>query len=251
MSTCSSPATAIIAAAAVALAMTGADAAETTVAVAANFTEPAGEIAAAFGAATGHTVVLSFGSTGQLYTQITQQAPFEVFLAADAERPMLAVDEGLAVADSRFTYAIGKLALWSADPDLVTDDSVLSGDGFTRLAIANPESAPYGAAAVEVMRALEVYDALEPRIVQGNNIGQAYQFVATGNAELGFVAVSQIVGDDTGSAWVVPQDLYAPILQQAVLLNGGADNPAAVAFLEFLRGPEAAEIIQRFGYAIE
>lgn len=224
---------------------------EINVAVAANFTEAATEIAAAFQAATGHRALLSFGSTGQLFTQITQNAPFDVFLAADSARPARAVKEGLAVAGTNFTYAIGKLVLWSADPSLVTDETVLSSDGFTRIALANPETAPYGAAAVEVMRNLGVHDLLEPKFVRGNSIAQTYQFVATGNAELGFVALSQLAGRTEGSAWIVPDDLYAPIRQDAVLLNNGAGNPAAQAFVGFLKGPEAAAIIARYGYGTD
>ncbi|WP_287012849.1 molybdate ABC transporter substrate-binding protein [Actibacterium sp.] len=224
---------------------------EINVAVAANFTEAATEIAAAFQAATGHRALLSFGSTGQLFTQITQNAPFDVFLAADSARPARAVKEGLAVAGTNFTYAIGKLVLWSADPGLVTDETVLSADGFTRIALANPETAPYGAAAVEVMRNLGVHDGLEPKFVRGNSIAQTYQFVATGNAELGFVALSQLAGRTEGSAWIVPDDLYAPIRQDAVLLNNGAGNPAAQAFVGFLKGPEAAAIIARYGYGAD
>ena len=165
---------------------------ETNVAVAANFTDAANEIAAVFKEKTGHEAVLSFGSTGQFYTQITQDAPFEVFLAADDERPRKAVEEGFAVPGSQFTYAIGTLVLWSQDPDLVQGEQTLKNGDFTKIAIANPEAAPYGAAAVQTMKALGVYDQLEPKIVQGNNISQTFQFVETGNAELGFVALAQV-----------------------------------------------------------
>lgn len=224
---------------------------QTNVAVAANFTDAANEIAAAFKAETGHEAVLSFGSTGQLYTQITQDAPFEVFLAADAERPAKALEDGLGVEGTDFTYAIGKIVLWSADADLVKGEDTLKSDGFEKIAIANPETAPYGAAAVEAMKALGVHDALQPRIVQGNNIAQTYQFVETGNAELGFVALSQVAGSEAGSRWVVPADLYAPIEQDAVLLKKGADSVAAKAFLEFLKGPTAAAVIEKYGYGVE
>jgi molybdate transport system substrate-binding protein len=223
-------------------------AAETNVAVAANFTEAAQEIAQAFKDRTGHEAILSFGSTGQLYTQITQGAPFEVLLAADVERPARAVDEGFAVAGSQFTYAIGKLVLWSKDPDLVQGEGTLNRGEFTKIAIANPTTAPYGAAAVQAMQALGVYDRLAPRIVQGNNISQTFQFVETGNAELGFVALSQVVNETEGSRWDVTGSLYDPIRQDAVLLQEGADSEAAKAFLEFLQGPEAAPIIAKFGY---
>ena len=170
-------------------------AAATNVAVAANFTEAAQEIARAFKDRTGHEAVLSFGSTGQLYTQITQGAPFEVLLAADVARPAKALEEGFAVPGSRFTYAIGKLVLWSKDPDLVQGEGTLKRGEFTKIAIANPTTAPYGAAAVQAMQALGVYDQLDPKIVQGNNISQTFQFVETGNAELGFVALSQVAND--------------------------------------------------------
>jgi molybdate transport system substrate-binding protein len=227
-----------------------AQAAQTNVAVAANFSDAANEIAQAFKAKTGHEAVLSFGSTGQFYTQITQDAPFEVFLAADDERPTKAVEEGFAVPGSQFTYAIGKLVLWSKDPHLVQGEATLKSGDFTKISIANPEAAPYGAAAVQAMKALGVYDQLAPKIVQGNNITQAFQFVQTGNAELGFVALAQVIDDKEGSRWEVTDDLYDPIKQDAVLLKKGADNEAAKAFLEFLQGPEAEAIIARFGYGL-
>ena len=219
---------------------------QTNVAVAANFTDAATEIAQAFREKTGHEAILSFGSTGQLYTQITQAAPFEVFLAADQARPTKAVEEGFA-AESQFTYAIGKSVLWSKDPDLVQGEATLKNGAFTKIAIANPETAPYGAAAVQAMHALGVYDQLAPKIVQGNNIAQTFQFVETGNAELGFVALSQVVSNSEGSRWEVPADLYEPIRQDAVLLETGEDNEAAKGFLEFLQSPEAAAIIAKYG----
>lgn len=218
------------------------------VAVAANFTEAAKEIGAAFTEKTGHRAVFSFGSTGQLYTQITQEAPFEVFLAADRERPARAVAEGFGVAGSVFTYATGRIVLFSTDPDLVDGEATLADAGFGKIAIANPDTAPYGAAAVETMTRLGVYEALRPKIVQGGNIAQTYQFVATGNAELGFVALSQVVAGTGGSRWAVPDDLHAPIAQDAVLLETGAGNPAAQAFMDFLRSPEADAVKERFGY---
>ena len=180
---------------------------ETNVAVAANFTDAAKEIAAAFKAKTGHQAVLSFGSSGQLYTQITQDAPFQILLSADDERPKRLVADGLAVADSRFTYAIGKLVLWSKTKDYVKGEETLKAGAFAKLAIANPTAAPYGAAAIETLKALKLYEALQPKIVQGNNIAQTFQFVDTGNAELGFVALSQLAGEPAGSRWVVPQTL--------------------------------------------
>ncbi|CAH2602105.1 Molybdate-binding protein ModA [Rhodovastum atsumiense] len=223
-------------------------AAETNVAVAANFTEPAKEIAKAFEAKTGHKAVLSFGSTGQFYTQIRQDAPFTVFLAADDETPKKAVEEGFAVPESRFTYAIGKLVLWSRDAGVVKGQETLKAGAFDKLSIASPKLAPYGLAAVQTMQKLGVYDALQPKIVQGNNISQTFQFVETGNAALGFVALSQVIARDQGSRWVVPENLHDPIRQDAVLLKKGATNEAARAFLAFLKGPEAAKVIDRYGY---
>ena len=233
------------------LTATSVPAAETNVAVAANFTEAAKEIAAAFKTKTGHEAVLSFGASGQFYTQITQGAPFQVFLSADAARPKKLVDDGLAVADSRFTYSIGKLVLWSKTPDLVKGEETLKAAAFAKLSICNPAAAPYGAAAVEAMKALKIYETLQPKLVEGATITQAYQFVETGNAELGFVALSQLTGPVTGSRWVVPQELYSPIRQDAVLLKTGASNDAATGFIAFLRGPEARAIIEKYGYVID
>lgn len=227
-----------------------AEAGDTQVAVAANFTEPAKEIARLFTEKTGHTATMSFGASGQFLTQITQGAPFEVFLSADATRPAKAVEDGFGVPDSVFTYAIGTLVLWSTDPKLVTGPDTLKAGAFQHIAIADPKSAPYGAAAVETMQALGVHDALAPKIVQGTSIAQAQQFVETGNAELGFVALSQVIKLDGGSRWDVPEDLHKPIKQDAVLLKTGADNEAAKAFLDFLQGPEARTVIQSFGYAL-
>ena len=223
----------------------------THVAVAANFTEPAKEIAALFKQKTGNEAVLSFGATGALFTQITHDAPFEVFLAADEKRPKAAVDGGFAVADSRFTYAIGKLALWSQVVDVTDGEKALKAGDFSKLSIANPIAAPYGTAAVETMKALGVYDALKPKIVQGDSIAQAFQFVDTRNAEVGFVALAQLYGVTAGTRWEVPQNLYTPIRQDAVLLKTGADREASKAFIAFLKGPEAHAIIERFGYALE
>jgi molybdate transport system substrate-binding protein len=223
-------------------------AAEVKVAVAANFTAAAKEIGALFERSTGDHVVFSFGSTGQLYTQITQDAPFEVFLAADQERPKKAVAEGLAVADSLYTYATGKIVLYSKSKDLVQGAETLKQGKFDKLAIANPKTAPYGAAAVEAMTKLGVYDALSPKIVQGSNIAQTFQFVETGNAQIGFVALSQVVGKDEGSRWIVPETLYATIAQDAVLLKKGERNPAARAFIAFLKGPQARGVKQKYGY---
>lgn len=233
------------------LALTDAQAAQTNVAVAANFTDAAKEIAAAFKQKTGHEAVLSFGASGQFYTQITQGAPFQVFLSADDSRPKKLVEDGLAVADTRFTYAIGKLVLWSKTPGVVKGEETLKAASFAKLSICNPASAPYGQAAVETMKSLKLYDALAPKLVEGANITQAYQFVQTGNAEVGFVALSQLTGSDAGSRWVVPQELYNPIRQDAVLLKTGADNEAASAFLTFLKGAEARAIIEKYGYVLD
>lgn len=224
---------------------------ETKVAVAANFTEPAKAIAARFKARTGHEAVLSFGSSGQFYTQIANGAPYEVFLSADVERPQKAEVEGLAVTGSRFTYATGRLVLFSRTPGLVDGrGAVLSRGGFDKLAIADPKAAPYGQAAVEALTKLKLYDALRPKIVTGASITQAFQFVQTGAAELGFVALSQVVDDKSGSRWIVPAANHTPIDQQAVLLKTGANSDAARAFLAFLKGAEAKAIIRRYGYEV-
>ena len=241
----------ILVAARSALLATAAHANTVNVAVAANFTDAANEIAVAFAEASDHEAVLSFGATGQFYTQITQGAPFEVFLAADDERPTLAIEEGYGVEGSVFTYAIGQLVLYSIEEGKVTGPETLEANDFQQIAIANPETAPYGKAAVETMEALGVYESLQPKIVQGQNIGQAYQFVETGNAEVGFVALGQVSQTEAGSRWVVPQENYEPIRQDAVLLTTGEDNPAAKAFLEFLQGDEAAAIIEKYGYALD
>ena len=203
----------------------------------------------AFAKATGHNAVLSFGSSGAFYTQMAHGAPFEVFLSADADRPKKAEEEGLAVPRSRFTYAVGRLVLYSATPGLVDPKgAVLKTGDFAKLAIADPTAAPYGVAAVQAMTKLGVYAGLQPRIVRGSSITQAYQFVATGAAELGFVALSQVIAVPGGSRWIVPARLHAPIDQQAVLLKTGAANPAAAAFVKFLRGRQALAIIRRYGY---
>lgn len=232
------------------LTCTGVPAAQTNVAVAANFAEPAKEIAAAFRQKTGHEAVLSFGASGQFYTQITQGAPFQVFLSADDGRPKKLVDDGLAVPESRFTYAIGKLVLWSKTPGLVKGEETLKAATFAKLSICNPLAAPYGAAAIETMKSLKVLERLEPKLVEGATITQAFQFVETGNAELGFVALSQLTGQETGSRWLVPQELYAPIRQDAVVLKTGISNEAASGFIEFLRSPKARAIIEKYGYVL-
>lgn len=243
-----------LACAGVAWAMLGMAHADTvSVAVAANFTAPMQKIAAAFEADTGHKAELSFGATGKFYAQITHGAPFQVLLSADDTTPTRLEREGKAVAHSRFTYAIGTLVLWSAQPGTVDakGDVLKSGD-FKHLAIANPKLAPYGAAALQVMEKLGVATALQPRLVQGENIAQTFQFVSTGNAQLGFVALSQVMADGTirsGSAWQVPASLHEPIRQDAVLLMPGKDSAAASALLTYLRGSKARAIIQSYGYS--
>jgi molybdate transport system substrate-binding protein len=228
-----------------------ASAGETKVAVAANFTEAAKAIAAKFKVRTGHDATLSFGSSGQFFTQIANGAPYEVFLSADVERPQKAEAEGLAVAGSRFTYATGRLVLFSKTPGLVdARGAVLAKGGFEKLAIADPRAAPYGQAAVETLARLKLQDALKPKIVTGASITQAYQYVQTGAAELGFVALSQVVDEKGGSRWVVPASNHTPIEQQAVLLKTGAGSEAAKAFLKFLKSGEGKAIIKRYGYEV-
>jgi molybdate transport system substrate-binding protein len=226
-------------------------AADVQVAVAANFTQPAKEIAALFTAKTGAHVALSFGSSGQFYAQITHGAPFEVFLSADADRPRRAETDGVGVPGTRFTYAIGRLVLWSETPGLVDDQgAVLGHGGFNKLSIADPTAAPYGVAALQTLKRLGVYDQVKSKIVMGTSINQAYDFVRTGAAEVGFVALSQVIDDPSGSRWQVPDADHATIDQQAILLWNGAKDPAARAFLDFLKGPEARAIIKRYGYEV-
>ena len=224
---------------------------EVRVAVAANFAPVLAQLAAPFTEASGHHLRVSSGSSGKLYAQISHGAPFDVLLSADAERPRRLEADGQVVAGSRFTYARGRLVLWSAKPGVVDNrGEVLRRGTFRRLAIANPRIAPYGAAAQDVLEGLRLWHAVQGRLVQGEDIGQTFQFVYTGNAELGFVAWSQIKArGESGSFWLVPEALHRPIEQQAVLLTGAADNAAARAFLEFLCGPRAREIIAAAGYA--
>ena len=228
------------------------NAATTLVAVASNFTKPMTEIAAAFEKATGHSANLSFGSSGKFVSQIENGGPFEVFLSADSSNPAKLEKSGFAVPGSQFTYAIGKLVLWSATAGLADDQGeILSKGGFKHLALADPKLAPYGAAAMEAMKNLNVLDKLQPLFVQGENIAQAYQFISTGNAELGFIALSQVFENGKiakGSEWIVPSNLHSPILQDAILLKKGEENPAAPALLKFLKTPEAQTIIQKYGY---
>lgn len=225
---------------------------EVGVAVAANFTAPMKAIATAFERATGHRAALSFGATGQLVAQIRNGAPFAILLAADDATPAKLEGEGLAVAGSRFTYATGRLALWSAQPGLVDGQGdVLRSDRFERLAVANPKLAPYGAAALQTLDQLGLRERLAGKLVEGANIAQTFQFVSSGNAPLGFVALSQVFENGQlkpGSAWIVPDTLHAPIHQDAVLLNPGRDNPAAAALMRYLRGDAAKAVIRTFGY---
>lgn len=228
---------------------TAAHADSVSVAVAANFTKVAEQLAPLFKAETGHDVVYSFGATGQLYTQISQGAPFEVLLAADDERPTKAVTEGLGVDGSVFTYAIGALALYSTSLDLTDGEAVLKADAFHKIAIADPAAAPYGRAAVETIEKLGLTSAIEPKLVTGENITQTLQFVETNNAELGFVAASQVVGKS--SVWIVPAELYEPIRQDAVLLTTGKDSAAAKAYVDFLKSDTAVTVIKAAGYVVE
>jgi molybdate transport system substrate-binding protein len=231
-----------------------AHAGEVKVAVAANFTAPMQKIAAEFEKATGHKAVVATGSTGAFYAQIKNGAPFEVLLAADDETPAKLESEGFAAKGSRFTYAVGKLVLWSSKPGFVdADGNVLKKGAFERLALANPKTAPYGAAAIEALKKLGLHEGLQGKLVQGETITQAYQFVASGNADLGFVALSLIWKDGaiaSGSAWVLPADLYSPIRQDAVLLGKGAAQPAAQALMQFLKSEAARAIIKSYGYAL-
>lgn len=234
--------------------ITGTSRADTaTVAVAANFAAPAKALIDRFMKTSEHQITLSTGSTGKLYAQIEHGAPFEVFLAADQERPARLEEQGLGVYGSRFTYAVGKLVLWSAQPELVDHhgDILKQGD-FARLAIANPKLAPYGAAARETLQKLGVWSQVQPKLVMGENIAQTHQFVSTGNAELGFVALSQIQGEDkpTGSYWQVPGSLHTPIRQDAVLLARGKHNEAAKQLLQYLRSEPAKALIESYGYGL-
>ena len=225
---------------------------EVQVAVAANFTSPMKIIAAEFERSTGHKAQLAFGATGKFYAQIKNGAPFEVLLAADDETPLKLEQEGAGVAGSRFTYAIGKLVLWSANPAYVDPKGeALKKGQFGHIAIAAPKLAPYGAAAQEVMSKLGLFGSLESKLVQGENIAQTYQFIKSGNAELGFVALSQVYENGKlreGSAWIVPGELYTPIRQDAVVLSRGKDNPAAAELMKFLESDKARAVIKSFGY---
>jgi len=220
-------------------------------AVAANFTKVAEQLGADFKAATGHDVVFSFGATGALYTQITQAAPFDVFFAADDKRTATAITDGLGVAGTEFTYAMGKVVLYSPGLDVTDGEAVLKGGAFQHIAIADPEAAPYGAAGMAVLAALGLTEAVMPRIVTGENITQTLQFVDSGSAELGFVALSQVIGKPATQTWLPAQELYPPIRQNAVLLKVGETNEAAKAFLDYVRSAAAVQVIEAAGYSLQ
>jgi molybdate transport system substrate-binding protein len=227
-------------------------AAEVSVAVAANFAAPMKIIAQHFERTTGYKAVLSFGGTGQFYAQIKNGAPFAVLLAADTLTPAKIEKEGLGVPGTTFTYAIGQLVLWSKKPGLVDDQGeILKTGNFSKIAIANPKLAPYGSAAIEVLNHLGIMSQVKPKIVEGSNIAQAYQFVFSENASLGFVAMSQVYEDGKlkqGSDWIVPAKIYSPIKQDAILLNSGRNNPAAIALMTYLQSEAAKAVIHKFGY---
>ncbi|GLZ84598.1 molybdate ABC transporter substrate-binding protein [Metapseudomonas resinovorans] len=235
-------------------ALGSASAAEVQVAVAANFTAPIQAIAKDFEKDTGHKLVAAYGATGQFYTQIKNGAPFEVFLSADDTTPAKLEKEGDAVPGSRFTYAIGTLVLWSAQDGYVdAKGDVLKTGQYKHLSIANPKAAPYGLAATQVLDKLGLTATVKPKLVEGQNITQALQFVSSGNAELGFVALSQVYKDGkitNGSAWIVPADMHEPIKQDALILKKGESNPAAKALVDYLKGPKAAEVIKSYGYQL-
>jgi molybdate transport system substrate-binding protein len=231
-------------------------AATTLVAVASDFTKPMNEIAAAFEKATGHEAKLSFGSSGKAFAQIQSGAPYEIYLSASEKYPIELEKSGFAVIDSRFVYAIGKLVLWSARPGYVEDQGeILKTGDFKHIALADPAHAPYGVVAEEVMKNLGVLEKLEPLFVMGENISQTFQFVSSGNAELGFVGLAQVIDADTGkigsgSGWIIPDNLHSPFRQSAVLLKKGTENPAALALMDFLKSPPALAIIQKYGFGL-
>lgn len=234
-----------------ALAVPAATAATIQAAVAANFTKVATDIAAKFKEKTGNEVQLSFGATGALYTQITQGAPFEVFLSADDKRTKTAIKDGFGVDGTDFTYAVGKVALYSPTIDVTDGAAVLKGSAFQHIAIADPKAAPYGAAGMAVLDKLGLTEAVTPKIVTGENITQTQQFVDSGSAELGFVALSQVVGKPATQVWLPPQEDYPAIKQNAVLLKTGASDDVAKAFLDYLKSDEAVAVIKAAGYTLE
>lgn len=234
-----------------ALAFGQAHAGTVNAAVAANFTKVAEKLGAEFKAATGNDVVFSFGATGALYTQITQAAPFDVFLSADAKRTAQAIKDGFGVDGTDFTYAVGKVALYSPGIDLTDGAAVLKTNAFQHIAIADPKAAPYGAAGVAVLEKLGLTEAVTPKIVTGENITQTLQFVDSGNAEIGFVALSQVIGKPATQVWLAPQEDYPAIKQNAVLLKVGEANDAAKAFLDYLKSDAAFVVIKAAGYELE
>lgn len=235
---------------AILLANTNAWAEDVHVAVASNFIKPMEKIAADFEQATGNKVLVSAGASGKLVEQMKHGAPFDVFLSADQTNPIKLEKESLDVPGSRFTYAIGKLVLWSAQPRFVDDKGAIlkTGSAFQHIAVADPKTAPYGKAAVTAMENLGILETLKPRIVQGDSIAQTQAFVSSGNAELGFVALSQVIKDGSGSSWLVPQDLYDPVYQDAILLKTGENNAAAKALLDYLKTAPAHALIKEYGY---
>lgn len=231
-----------------------AQAEDVTVAVAANFISPFREIASDFEKTTGHRVQVVSGSSGKFYAQIKNGAPFDIFFSADQERPKKLEDEGLGLKGTRFTYAVGRLVLWSPNPKLVTGEQTLRDARFKHLTMANPKVAPYGVAAVQVMKKLGLWDRLQPSLVQGESIGQTLEFIDSGNAELGFIALSQALDHNLkqrGNRWDIPLDLYDPINQDAVLLSRGRSNVGAQALIEYVRSPEARAVIERYGYGVK
>ncbi len=228
---------------------------EVRVAVAANFLATLNEIITNFQADTSHTILVSSGSSGKLYAQIKNGAPFDVFFSADAERPKLLEEEGLAVKGSRFVYSVGRLTLWSPDSTVIQGEAlhVLSDGHFDHLAIANPKTAPYGRAAEQTLKKMGLWESLKDRIVQGENIGQTFQFVFSRNAQLGFVALSQVLDpkiDGSGSRWDVPAAFHDALEQEAVLLMPGQNHAGARAFLDFVKGDKSRAIIKQFGYEL-
>ncbi len=238
----------------VTLAITPAFAEQALVAVAANFVPPFREIAMEFEHATGHQLQVAGGSSGNFYSQIKNGAPFDVFFSADMERPKLLEDEGLGVKNTRFTYAIGRIVLWSSNADLIKGEETLRSKKFKRLAIANPKTAPYGVAAMQTLQKLELWDSVQSQIVMGESIGQAMGFIESGNAQLGFVALSQIMDPKIkgqGSRWDVPTTLHEPIKQDVIVLTKGKENAAAKALMEFMSGPQAKKVIEHYGYELK